>query len=102
MKRREIPALVALALAATRRSVSGTWSGPRGQVFNKVYDGVLTWQAEVNGGGGIHGRKVVLKKVDNKGTADGAVAACKEELSNGSFASLEVVGTTAETDCVDA
>jgi branched-chain amino acid transport system substrate-binding protein len=47
---------------------------------------MLTWRDEVNARGGINGRKIEFKKVDDRFTVEGAVSACKEIESNGSFA----------------
>src|SRR6185295_19190882 len=58
-----------------------------------------------NASGGIYGRKIVLKKVDHKETADGGVAACKEVTSNGSFIAAVPEGTDANVtavNCLDA
>ena len=86
-------------------SVIAGFSGPLAGVISRAYEGLLTWQDDVNGAGGIHGRKVVLKKVDHKETADGGVAACKEALSNGSFFAIVPEGveaTLTAVGCLDA
>jgi branched-chain amino acid transport system substrate-binding protein len=86
-------------------SVIAGFSGPLAPVLEKAYQGMETWRDDVNDGGGIHGRKVVLKKVDHKETADGGVAACKEALSNGSlFAAVPegVDATLSAIGCLDA
>jgi ABC-type branched-subunit amino acid transport system substrate-binding protein len=66
----------------------GGFSGATGQVTEDVYTGFLTWQADVNANGGIHGRQVVVKKIDHGDSPEGAVAACQEVLNNGSFTAL--------------
>ena len=74
-------------------------------MVGRAYDGLLTWQDDVNAAGGINGRKVVLKKVDHKETADGGVAACKEALSNGSYFAMVPEGvdaTLTAVSCLDA
>ena len=86
-------------------SVIAGFTGTLSPIVNKAYEALLTWQEDVNEGGGIHGRKVVLKKVDHKETADGGVAACKEAQSNGSFVAAVPEGTDANVtavDCLDA
>ena len=83
-------------------SASGIWSGPYAALTNKQFDnGFMTWVNEVNARGGIHGRRIVVKKVDNRSTPEGAVAACKEEKTNGSFAVIGLASTSAELDCLD-
>lgn len=86
-------------------SVVAGFSGPLAGVVARAYEGLLTWQDDVNEAGGIHGRKVVLKKVDHKESADGGVAACKEALSNGSFFAIVPEGveaTLTAVSCLDA
>lgn len=86
-------------------SVVAGFSGPLAGVVARAYDGLLTWQDDVNEAGGIHGRKVLLKKVDHKESADGGVAACKEALSNGSFFAIVPEGveaTLTAVSCLDA
>lgn len=86
-------------------SVIAGFSGPLAGVVARAYDGLLTWQDDINEAGGIHGRKVMLKKVDHKETADGGVAACKEALSNGSFFAMVPEGveaTLTAVSCLDA
>lgn len=83
-------------------SASGIWSGPYAAFTNKQFDnGFMTWVNEVNAAGGIHGRRVVVKKVDNHATPEGAVAACKEETTNGSFVVIGLSAMSAELDCLD-
>jgi branched-chain amino acid transport system substrate-binding protein len=61
----------------------------------------LPWIDDVNARGGIHGRKVIMKEVDNQTTAEGAVAACKEETGNGSLFAVLQSNFSSEADCVD-
>lgn len=85
-------------------SIIAGFSGPFGQVVEKAYAGLQTWQEDINDAGGIHGRKVVLKKVDHKETADGGVAACRQALSNGSYVAMIPEGIEANvtaTACLD-
>ena len=86
-------------------SVVAGFSGPLTAMVTRAYDGVATWQDDVNAAGGIHGRKVVLKKVDHRETADGGVAACKEALSNGTLFAIVPEGveaTLTAVSCLDA
>jgi ABC-type branched-subunit amino acid transport system substrate-binding protein len=74
-------------------------------MVTRAYDGLMTWQDDVNAAGGINGRKIAMKKVDHKETADGGVAACKEALSNGSYFALVPEGidaTLTAVSCLDA
>jgi branched-chain amino acid transport system substrate-binding protein len=61
----------------------------------------LPWIDDVNARGGIHGRKVIMTEVDNQTTAEGAVAACKEETGNGSLFAVLQSNFSSEADCVD-
>ena len=86
-------------------SIIAGFSGPLAGMVTRAYDGFSTWLDDVNEAGGINGRKVVLKKVDHKETADGGVAACKEALSNGSFIAMVPEGveaTLTAIGCLDA
>ena len=86
-------------------SVIAGFSGPLAAMVGRAYDGLSTWQDDVNAAGGIYGRKVELKKVDHKETADGGVAACKEALSNGSYFAIVPEGvdaTLTAVSCLDA
>jgi branched-chain amino acid transport system substrate-binding protein len=86
-------------------SVVAGFSGVLAAMVNRAYDGLTTWQEDVNEAGGIHGRKVILKKVDHRETADGGVAACKEALSNGSLFAIVPEGveaTLTAVSCLDA
>jgi ABC-type branched-subunit amino acid transport system substrate-binding protein len=86
-------------------SVVAGFSGPLTAMVTRAYDGLATWQDDVNAAGGINGRKVVLKKVDHKETADGGVAACKEALSNGTLFAIVPEGveaTLTAVSCLDA
>jgi ABC-type branched-subunit amino acid transport system substrate-binding protein len=85
-------------------SVSAAFSGVYGQLSNQLFDvAATTWQKEVNSNGGIYGRQIKLVKVDNQGSADGAISACKEATSNGSFMVWNMTGAyVAEDACEDA
>lgn len=83
-------------------SVSGRFSGPYATFVEKEYtNGLGTWIEDVNASGGIHGRKIVPKKVDNLATSEGAIAACKEEQTNGTLMTLWMVSDDPEVDCAD-
>jgi branched-chain amino acid transport system substrate-binding protein len=83
-------------------SLSSPRSGPLGPVITATEKaGIDVWVNEVNSNGGINGRKVVVKKVDNQFTADGAIAACKEIQSNGSIMSMLLAGDATEATCLE-
>lgn len=83
-------------------TVSGFFSGLDGAFVEKMYDnGFLTWVNEVNDEGGIHGRKIIVKKIDNKFTSEGGVAACKEAASNGTLMTFIMAGFDSEAFCLD-
>jgi branched-chain amino acid transport system substrate-binding protein len=83
-------------------SVVGAYSGPLAAIFDQQYKAAaLTWRDEVNANGGINGRQVVLKKVDDGGSVQGAVAACKAIESNGSFAAFTQSAIQEEVSCLD-
>lgn len=104
-----VPGLTASAPGVTKDtitvSVIAGFSGALAAMVTRAYDGLLTWQDDVNAAGGINGRKIVMKKVDHKETADGGVAACKEALSNGSYFAVVPEGvdaTLTAVSCLDA
>lgn len=86
-------------------SIIAGYSGALGQVVTQVVEsGYGTWADDVNANGGIHGRKVIWKKVDHRETTDGGVAACKDVQSNGSFTAVVAEGLDAATSaagCLD-
>jgi len=103
------PGLTASAPGVTKDSITVSviagFSGPLAAMVTRAYDGLATWQDDVNAAGAISGRRIVLKKVDHKETADGGVAACKEALSNGSYFALVPEGidaTLTAVSCLDA
>ncbi len=69
---------------------------------NGFTNGVETWAKEVNANGGINWRQIVLTKVDNQFSADGAVAACKQVTSSSTLLNLMILSSDAEIDCEDA
>ena len=87
-------------------SVLAGFSGPYGSLFKTWADNAFgVWSAEINDRGGINGRKIVLKQVDNHDTAEGGVAACKEVQGNGSFMAISMAGLggadMSSADCLD-
>lgn len=69
------------------------FSGNYGAILSKIFEnGFLVWVEDVNASGGIHGRQVVVKKIDNKDTAEGGVAACKQVVESGSYLAVSIVG----------
>jgi len=82
------------------------FSGNYGAILNTIYDrGFGTWVDDTNAHGGINGRRVIAKKIDNKDTAEGGVAACKEIQNNGSYLAVSIVGfggaDVSAADCLD-
>jgi branched-chain amino acid transport system substrate-binding protein len=85
--------------------LSAPFSGTYGPLISQVVDaGVGPWVQDVNARGGINGRQVIIKKIDNKATSDGAVGACKEAESNGTLFTVIVVTMNSgniEPECLD-
>jgi branched-chain amino acid transport system substrate-binding protein len=84
-------------------SVIAPFSGAIGAIVTSLYEaGYGTWVDDVNASGGILGRKVVVKRIDDKNTTDGEVAACKEAASNGSFMTF-ILRASSDTgaDCLN-
>jgi ABC-type branched-subunit amino acid transport system substrate-binding protein len=80
----------------------GSFSGPYAKIYEAVFNAsTATWAAEVNANGGINGRTIVIKKVDDKFSVEGAVAACKEMQTNGSFAAFTQSLFPEGLDCLD-
>jgi branched-chain amino acid transport system substrate-binding protein len=94
---------VGVTASSVTISVSAAFSGVYASLTNQIYNNaVVTWQKEVNSNGGIFGRQVKLVQVDNQGSADGAIAACKTAQSNGGFMVFNVTGAfVAEDSCED-
>ena len=87
-------------------SVMVGFTGQFGPIFTKLYEnGFMVWVDDVNANGGIHGRKIIAKKADNKDTSEGGVAACKDIIANGSFLAVNILGfagaDTSAADCLD-
>ena len=86
-------------------SIIAGFTGVLAAMVNRAYDGLLTWQDDVNAAGGINGRKIQFKKVDHKDTADGGVGACMEAKSNGTYFAMVPEGvdaTVTAVSCLDA
>jgi ABC-type branched-subunit amino acid transport system substrate-binding protein len=87
-------------------SAMAGFSGNYGALLNTIYDrGFGTWIDDTNAHGGIFGRQIVAKKIDNRDTPEGGVAACKTIQSNGSYLAVSIVGfggaDVSATDCLD-
>lgn len=83
-------------------SVTGPWSGPSGDISRQVSEsGFSTWADDVNARGGVQGRRVVIKYINNEGTPEGGVAACKQIRGNGSFLAWVIMENLTLTDCLD-
>src|SRR5205085_6862023 len=98
--------LSALALAATSALAQGitdsqillgqgaVLSGPAQELGIQMRDGALAYFNHVNAQGGIHGRKIVLRSVDDRYEPEGAVAATKKLINDDRvFALFGYVGT---------
>jgi ABC-type branched-subunit amino acid transport system substrate-binding protein len=85
-------------------SVIGSFSGAVGAIVTAVYEaGFGTWLDDVNANGGIHGRRVVVKTIDDKSTPEGGVAACKEAQANGTLMTFVFRSTDdSAADCLNA
>jgi len=99
------PAVGVTKDAITISAIAG-FSGNYGAILTEIYDnGFGTWLDDVNAHGGIYGRKVVAKKVDNHDTVEGGVSACKEIQGNGSYLAVSIVGfggaDVSAADCLD-
>jgi len=83
-------------------SVLGQFSGTAGPILNAWYSASLQlWANDVNQAGGINGRKVQLVKLDTQDTPEGAVLACHQVLSNGSFAAMVVEGVNGNIPAIE-
>ncbi len=70
------------------------FSGPAQQLGIQMRDGALAYFNYINAQGGVHGRKIVLKSVDDRYEPDGAVAATKKLIEEERvFALFGYVGT---------
>jgi branched-chain amino acid transport system substrate-binding protein len=100
--------LAALALAFTAQAAAETgvtesqivlgqsavFSGPAQDLGTQMRDGALAYFDYVNSQGGVNGRKIVLKSVDDRYEPDGAVAATKKLIEDDKvFALFGYVGT---------
>lgn len=87
-------------------SVLAGYTGAYGGLMKLIADnGFGLWVDEANATGGVDGRRLVVKEVDNHDTAEGGVAACKEVQGNGSFMAISLAGLggadVSSTDCLD-
>ena len=70
------------------------FSGPAQELGIQMRDGALAYFNYVNANGGVHGRKIVLKSVDDRYEPDGAIAATKKLIEDERvFALFGYVGT---------
>src|SRR2546423_10798770 len=70
------------------------FSGPAQELGIQMRDGALAYFSHVNSQGGVYGRKIVLKSVDDRYEPDGAVAATKKLIEEERvFALFGYVGT---------
>lgn len=87
-------------------SLLAGFSGPYGSLFKTWADNAFgTWADEINANGGVNGRKIIIHQVDNRDTAEGGIAACKEVQGNGSFLAVSMAGLggadMSSSDCLD-
>ena len=69
-------------------------SGPAQELGIQMRDGATAYFNHVNNEGGVHGRKIVLKSVDDRYEPDGAIAATKKLINEEKvFALFGYVGT---------
>lgn len=74
--------------------MSAAFSGPSRGLGNELYRGVATFLAELNDRGGVHGRRVVLKTLDDAYQPDQCVANTTQlMLDDDVFALFSYVGT---------
>ena len=98
--------IAALATAATSVFAQGitdkeivlgqgaVFSGPAAELGIQMRDGALAYFNHVNGQGGVYGRRIVLKSVDDRYEPDGAIAATKKLINDEKvFALFGYVGT---------
>ena len=85
--------------------VSAPFSSAYGALIKEtIANGFDVWASQVNAQGGINGRKIILKDIDNVGTTDGAVSACKESQTDDTFLTVIINSQNsgnAEPDCLD-
>jgi ABC-type branched-subunit amino acid transport system substrate-binding protein len=72
---------------------------------NYFTNGVQAWVSDVNGRGGIYGRKVQVDKIDDGSSSAGGKAACQRVADGGYLMAVAVLGLggadVAEADCLD-
>src|SRR5262249_21893873 len=91
-------AATAIAQGVTDREVvlgqGAAFSGPAQELGIQMRDGALAYFNHVNAQGGIHGRRIVLKSVDDRYEPEGAIAATKKLINEDKvFALFGYVGT---------
>jgi len=70
------------------------FTGPAQELGIQMRDGALAYFNYINAQGGVHGRKIVLKSVDDRYEPDGAIAATKKLIEEEKvFALFGYVGT---------
>lgn len=91
-----LPALAADGITATTVTVgqSAAFSGPAAELGNEMKKGILAYFDQVNRSGGVNGRKLVLKSLDDGYEANRAAANTKKLIQEEDvFALLGYVGT---------
>ena len=95
-------ALLSAPLAAAQNGVtansitvgqSAAFSGPAAELGNEMKKGILAYFEQVNSSGGVNGRKLVLKSLDDGYEATRAAANTKTLVGEDVFALLGYVGT---------
>jgi branched-chain amino acid transport system substrate-binding protein len=69
---------------------TGQFTGPVAKIIGLLYAGFEVAEKNTNATGGINGRPVEFRKVDNLGTSQGGVAACAKAQNDGSFTSIDI------------
>ncbi len=91
-----VPALAADGVTASTVTVgqSAAFSGPAAELGNQMKKGILAYFDQVNRTGGVNGRKLVLKSLDDGYEGDRAAANTKKLINDEDvFALLGYVGT---------
>jgi ABC-type branched-subunit amino acid transport system substrate-binding protein len=91
-----LPALAADGITGTTVTVgqSAAFSGPAAELGNEMKKGILAYFDQVNRNGGVNGRKLVLKTLDDGYEANRAAANTKKFIQEEDvFALLGYVGT---------
>ncbi len=90
-----VPALGADGVTATTITIgqSAAFSGPAAELGNDMRKGILAYFDAVNRAGGVNGRKLVLKSLDDGYEATRAAENTKKLIGEDVFALLGYVGT---------